>query len=186
LARIRDNLGPNNGYRRSIIGDFSEYNDLRDCGRRVTATNTISAEKPISIPAKHVQPTKRADRVCVMQCAIEREKDLKQPGGRYRTFSWARQQRFITRIVGAPSDLMSSIKSAQSGFLNFEDKFSADSGKEYLELTYFAIMKVQFTREKAPDSPATATTNIARNTTPLPPPPPATVVARCDSVVVAS
>ncbi|GJZ10614.1 60S ribosomal protein L32-1 [Tanacetum coccineum] len=29
------------------------------------------------------------------------------------------------------------------------DKFSADSGKEYLELTYFARMKVQFTRECA-------------------------------------
>ncbi|GKC20010.1 60S ribosomal protein L32-1 [Tanacetum coccineum] len=27
------------------------------------------------------------------------------------------------------------------------DKFSADSGKEYLELTYSARMKVQFTRE---------------------------------------
>nr|GEV95041.1 hypothetical protein [Tanacetum cinerariifolium] len=108
LAGIRDNLGPNNGYRRSIIGDFSEYNDLRDCGRRVTATNTISAEKPISIPAKHVQPTKRGRKT-----SSNLEADTEP-------FSRARQQRFITRIVGAPSNLMSSIKSAQSGFLNFE------------------------------------------------------------------
>nr|GEX77969.1 hypothetical protein [Tanacetum cinerariifolium] len=40
-------------------GDFSEYNDLRDCGGRVTTTNTVLAEKPINIPTKHIQPTDR-------------------------------------------------------------------------------------------------------------------------------
>ncbi|GKA14785.1 catalase active site-containing protein, partial [Tanacetum coccineum] len=37
-------------------------------------------------------------------CAIEREKDLNQLRGRYISFSPDRQQRFICRIVGAPSD----------------------------------------------------------------------------------
>ncbi|GJT49038.1 catalase active site-containing protein, partial [Tanacetum coccineum] len=40
----------------------------------------------------------------VARCAIERENDLNQLRGRYRSFSPDRQQRFICRIVGAPSD----------------------------------------------------------------------------------
>nr|GEW00384.1 zinc-finger domain of monoamine-oxidase A repressor R1 [Tanacetum cinerariifolium] len=38
-------------------GDLLGYNDLRDCGGRVSVTNTMMAENPISIPAKPVRPT---------------------------------------------------------------------------------------------------------------------------------
>lgn len=38
------------------------------------------------------------------KCVIEKENNFKQPGDRYRSFSPDRQERFITRIVGALSD----------------------------------------------------------------------------------
>nr|GFA25367.1 hypothetical protein [Tanacetum cinerariifolium] len=45
----------------AIAGDFPGYNDLRDCGGRVTTTNTMMAENPINMLAKHIQPTDRCE-----------------------------------------------------------------------------------------------------------------------------
>ncbi|MTV29100.1 hypothetical protein FTX61_27570, partial [Nitriliruptoraceae bacterium ZYF776] len=38
------------------------------------------------------------------KCMIEKENNFKQPGERYRSMSPDRQERFITRLVGALSD----------------------------------------------------------------------------------
>nr|GEU96231.1 catalase isozyme 3-like [Tanacetum cinerariifolium] len=54
-------------------------------------------------------------------CTIERENDLNQLGGRYISFSPNRQQQFICRIIGAPSDPVSAMREMLD--LNFRGSF---------------------------------------------------------------